>query len=95
MQTLLPWARWIGALTIWPLDLACSLLHRQALAWRTMMAVGAPAMGLSWPFDLARAQHAAGVESGLLERSLLASAAFERRLGRLEHLMLGPLARRV
>jgi len=46
-------------------------------------------------FDVARAQYAAGVQSGLIERSLLASAAFERRLGLLERWMLGPWARSV
>ena len=46
-------------------------------------------------FDLARNQYAAGVQAGLIERSLLASAAFERRLGLLERLTLGPLARSV
>ncbi len=46
-------------------------------------------------FDLARSQYAAGVQAGLIERSLLASAAFERRLGLLERLTLGPWARTV
>ena len=144
MQMLISWARWLGALSIWPLDLARSLLQSQAAAWRPAMveadaappravaplAAGAwvwaaaslsrPAVanvplrsagdsssglrcttsqvqrfGLTWPFDLARAQHAAGVQAGLLQRSLLASAEFERRLGQLERLALGPLARRV
>lgn len=112
MQTRLPWAGWIGALTIWPLDLARSLLHRQAFAWRATVAADAStpitgaahlaeatyasaAISLSWPFDLARALHSAGVQSCLLERSLLASAAFERHLGWLEQVILGPLARKV
>ena len=51
--------------------------------------------GLAAGFDLARAQYAAGVHAGLIERSLLASGAFERRLGVLERLTLGPWARRV
>jgi hypothetical protein len=46
-------------------------------------------------FDLARAQYAAAVQTGLIERSLLASSAFERRLGLLERLLLGPWARTV
>jgi hypothetical protein len=112
MQMLISWARWLGALSIWPLDLARSLMQRQAVAWRPAMveAAIAPPMAvaplvagtwnwatasLTWPFDLARAQHAAGVQCGLLQRSLLASADFERRLGQLERLALGPLARRV
>ena len=58
-----------------------------ARAWQTQ--------GLAAGFDLARAQYAAGVHAGLIERSLLASGAFERRLGVLERLTLGPWARRV
>ena len=45
------------------------------------------------PFDLARAQHAHAVRSGLVPRSLLASAALERSLGAMERFTLGPLAR--
>ena len=53
------------------------------------------ASGASAPFDLARAQYAAGVQAGLIERSLLASGAFERGLDALERLTLGPWARTV
>ena len=60
-------------------------LGKAAQAWA--------AMSLTWPFDLARAQYAAGVQAGLVERSLLASAEFEQQLGRLERLTLGPWAR--
>jgi hypothetical protein len=49
----------------------------------------------SWPFDLARAQYAAAVQAGLIERSLLGSGALERKLGLLERLTLGPWARTV
>ncbi len=56
---------------------------------------GWPAPGLGAGFDFARAQYAAGVHAGLIERSLIASGAFERRLGALERLTLGPWARRV
>jgi hypothetical protein len=48
--------------------------------------------GVTVGFDFARAQYDAGVQAGLIERSLLASGAFERKLRRLEHLALGPLA---
>jgi len=48
---------------------------------------------LALPLDLARHQHAAGVRAGLLPRSLLESQRFERQLGLLERLWLGPLAR--
>lgn len=50
---------------------------------------------LALPFDLARAQHAAGVHIGALPRSLLESTKFEQRLVTMEQLTLGPLARRV
>lgn len=54
--------------------------------------------GRSWlalPFDSLRAQYAGAVQAGFIERSLLASARFERALARLERFVLGPLARRV
>jgi len=57
---------------------------------RAVQAIGPAAL-----FDLARAQYAVAVQAGLIERSLLASGAFERRLGLLERLTLGPWARRV
>jgi hypothetical protein len=53
------------------------------------------ASGVAAGFDLARSQYAAGVQAGLIKRSLLASGAFERRLGLLERLILGPWARTV
>ena len=54
-----------------------------------------PANGIAVTLDLARAQYAGAVQAGLIERSLLASAAFERQLGLLERLTLGPWARTV
>jgi len=50
---------------------------------------------LTLPFDLARAQHAAGVCAGALPRSLLESTQFEQQLVTMERLTLGPLARSV
>jgi hypothetical protein len=50
---------------------------------------------LALPFDAARAQYGAAVRWGLLPRSMLASRDFEKTLGALERLALGPLARRV
>jgi len=50
---------------------------------------------LALPFDALRAQYAGGVHAGFIERSLLASARFERALAGLERWMLGPLARRI
>jgi len=47
------------------------------------------------PFDLARSEYAAGVQCGVIERSMLASAAFERGLDALERLTFGPFARAV
>jgi hypothetical protein len=49
----------------------------------------------SLPFDLARAQHAAGVLAGAWPRSLLESTQFESQLDAIERLTLGPLARSV
>lgn len=46
------------------------------------------------PFDAMRAHYAGAVQAGLVPRSLLASAQFERSLDHLEKLCLGPLARR-
>jgi len=104
------WVRWVGTLSTWPFEFARNLLQRQASALGRAVAEPAagvatpawieafqpgPAAALSWPFDLARAQHAASVQAGFRERSLLASADFERRLDLLERMTLGPLARRV
>lgn len=50
---------------------------------------------LALPFDALRAQYAAAVQAGFIERSLLASAHVERMLDSLERLILGPRARRV
>ena len=50
---------------------------------------------LTLPFDMARAQHAAGVCAGALPRSLLESTHFEQQLVTMERLTLGPLARSV
>jgi hypothetical protein len=48
---------------------------------------------LALPFDLARAHYARSVRAGLLERSLIASARFERTLSAMETYTLGPMAR--
>ncbi|SBP86562.1 conserved hypothetical protein [Thiomonas delicata] len=45
------------------------------------------------PFDAMREQYASAVRAGLIECSLLASARFERKLGELERVALGPWAR--
>ena len=49
---------------------------------------------LALPFDIAREQYAKSVRAGLVERSLIASARFERTLSALEQLTLGFMARR-
>lgn len=50
---------------------------------------------LALPFDTMRSQYASAVAHGLVERSMLASGRFERALGALERLALGPFARRL
>ena len=50
---------------------------------------------LALPFDTARAQYGRAVQTGLVERSILASRDFECAIDSLERLTLGPLARRV
>ena len=50
---------------------------------------------LAWPFEMARAHYAVAVRAGLVERSLLASARFDQTLTAMEHLALGPWARRL
>lgn len=49
---------------------------------------------LALPFDVAREQYAKSVRAGLVERSLIASARFERTLSALEQMTLGCMARR-
>ena len=46
-----------------------------------------------FPFDALREHYAAAVRAGIVERSLIASAGFERKLGALERSVLGPWAR--
>ncbi len=48
---------------------------------------------LALPFDAIRFQYAGAVMAGLVPRSILASAKFERALDALERLTLGALAR--
>lgn len=50
---------------------------------------------LQWPFDAMRDQFASAVRAGLIERSLIASARFERKVAVLEQTLLGTCARRV
>ncbi|MBE0474257.1 hypothetical protein [Rhodoferax sp.] len=47
------------------------------------------------PFDMAREQYAKAVQIGLIQRSMLAWAKFERQIDQLEKMTLGPWARRV
>lgn len=47
------------------------------------------------PFDMAREQYANAVQVGLIQRSMLGWARFERHMDLLEKLTLGPWARRV
>jgi hypothetical protein len=48
---------------------------------------------LAIPFDMACEHYVLAVRSGLIERSMLASARFSRTLTALERLTLGPWAR--
>jgi len=48
---------------------------------------------LGVPFDAMRFQYASAVMAGLIQRSIIESAQFERTLDTLERLILGPLAR--
>lgn len=47
------------------------------------------------PFDIVRHLRAAWIQAGLQRRSMLADREFERTLGAVEKLWLGPWARRV
>ncbi len=47
------------------------------------------------PFDLAREHYAKAVQFGLVERSMLGGAKFERQMDLLEKMTLGPWARSV
>jgi len=47
------------------------------------------------PFDMAREQYAKAVQVGLIQRSMLAWAKFERQMDLMEKITLGPWARRV
>ncbi len=47
------------------------------------------------PFDMAREQYANAVKVGLIERSMLGWAKFERHIDLIEKMTLGPWARRV
>jgi hypothetical protein len=46
------------------------------------------------PFDMAREQYVKLVKAGWVERSLLASARFEKALSAMERFTLGAMARR-
>lgn len=48
---------------------------------------------LSIPFDFARQQYVAATRAGLIERSMISNTKFEKALGALEDLALGPLSR--
>ena len=50
---------------------------------------------LALPFEIARERYAFAVQAGLIERSLLASARYDQAVTAMEHLALGPWARRI
>ncbi len=61
----------------------------------TRQATDASLRAARFPFDAARANYATAVQTGLIERSMLASRDFERTLSWLEIVTLGPWARAV
>ena len=62
------------------------------VAMAEMARVGSEVLAL--PFDMAREQYAKSVRAGLVERSMIASARFERALSAMELFTLGVMARR-
>ncbi len=50
---------------------------------------------LALPFDISKQQYAFAVRSGIIQKSLLASARFGKTLNAMEKLTLGPWARNV
>jgi non-canonical (house-cleaning) NTP pyrophosphatase len=58
-------------------------------------AVSVAKHALAWPFDTMRDQYANAVRAGLVERSLIAAAQFERKVAVLEQSLLGACARHV
>lgn len=61
----------------------------------TRQATDAGLRAARFPFDAARAGYATAVQTGLIERSILASRDFERTLNWLETVTLGPWVRQV
>ena len=59
----------------------------------SLLAWGSPFLSL--PFDTLRWAYAAGVQGGVIPRSLLASHKFDLSLVRAEQMTLGPWARRL
>lgn len=49
---------------------------------------------LALPFDTLRTHYAKGVKMGIFARSILANRDFEQLLSSVEHMVLGPWARR-
>ena len=58
-------------------------------------AVSVAKHAMQWPFDTLRDQYASAVRAGLIERSLIASARFERKVAVLEQSLLGACSRHV
>jgi hypothetical protein len=53
------------------------------------------AQAFAMPFDMAREQYAKAVQVGLLRRSMLDWARFEKQVHLMEQITLGPFARHV
>ena len=77
-----------------------ALALRMPVAFSGLQQASHPGVALvriasSMPFDAMRANHAALVQAGWIEPSIIASGRLERMLNAVEKLALGPLARRV
>jgi len=75
--------------------MSVAALRGNALATPVPVMARASRAVLNLPFDALRAQYACAVCAGLIERSLLGAAHFERGLAALERLSYGPFARSV
>lgn len=66
-----------------------------AAGWSALPALQWACKPWQMPFDLMREQHAQAIRAGMIEKSILGSREFERKVDALEKLCLGPFARKV
>lgn len=74
--------------------IACATLQHPSAAAALQAGARVFSAALALPFDRVRAQYAQAARLGLVQRSLIQSAQFERGLSALEDLALGPFARK-